>query len=387
MKETLSQKLKINECKCINDLVLFPISEISKAKLFNVIHESDCLFNIEVNKKVDIDIDFHKELNDIKQTTELLKTLESNVKERFSKVINETNPDLIKIFYCSWYYSKCSSKAIKENIFSNHSLNYNRQMKHGNYVYNENGIKPDGNVIEKIIFHAKDKISEDFDKTLLSLNGLNLNTGDNYLNQEKFLNEIDTSITNFNDIEKSYFLKYCIRHLNEDCNIKSPRTDWGTIEGDRSMMKIRLTGLDTIKKLEERIIIPINDDWSYDTTNTEHEQQDENNLTQSKIEDFLFDFKNKLSEHDYNFLVSALIKYFKDGIFPKPSKPIQVNGRINKKAFGWALNRLFESEGRGIEKELLLFAKESISSFKHVTFDENNYLNSNLYKYFTTKTK
>ncbi|OYQ37529.1 hypothetical protein CHU92_08040 [Flavobacterium cyanobacteriorum] len=122
-------------------------------------------------------------------------------------------------------------------------------------------------------------------------------------------------------------------------------------------------------------------------TKTEQEQQTENDFTLSTIEDWLFEFKEKMNEADYKNLVSALIQYFERGKFPTLSKPIQINGRPNKKLFGWALNRIFEAKGKGVEKELLQFAKHNISLFTDVQFDESNILKSNLYKYFTTQTK
>lgn len=122
-------------------------------------------------------------------------------------------------------------------------------------------------------------------------------------------------------------------------------------------------------------------------TKTEQDQQTENDFTLSTIEDWLFEFKEKMCETDYQTLVSALRQYFDMGTFPTLSKPIQINGRPNKKLFGWALNRIFEAKGKGIEKELLRFAKQNISLFTDVQFDETDIRNSNLYKYFTTQTK
>lgn len=122
-------------------------------------------------------------------------------------------------------------------------------------------------------------------------------------------------------------------------------------------------------------------------TETKTEQETENDFTLSTIEDWLFEFKEKMNEADYKNLVSALKQYFETGIFPTLSKPIQINGKPNKKLFGWALNRIFDAKGKGIEKELLQFAKQNISLFTDVKFDETNILKSNLYKYFTTKTK
>lgn len=129
------------------------------------------------------------------------------------------------------------------------------------------------------------------------------------------------------------------------------------------------------------------------TTNTQPnkeqaiEVEQENDYTLETIEDYLFQFREFMSEPDYNTLSNALYDYFKTGIFPKISKQIQTKGKLNMKRLGWALNELFAANNKGIEKELLLFAKQNISLFKDVPFDENDILNCNLYKYFTTKTK
>jgi hypothetical protein len=120
---------------------------------------------------------------------------------------------------------------------------------------------------------------------------------------------------------------------------------------------------------------------------SEVEQTGENDFTLSTIEDWLFEFKGLMSEMDYKVLVSALIYYFENETFPVTQKVIQVNGKPNIKLFGWALNRIFESKGIGVKKELLIFAKENISLFSEVQFDETNIFKSNLYKYFTTRTE
>jgi hypothetical protein len=128
-------------------------------------------------------------------------------------------------------------------------------------------------------------------------------------------------------------------------------------------------------------------DLAPEKTEIETEQQPENDFVISTIEDWLFEFREKMNDADYQILVSALKQYFDTGAFPTLSKPIQIKGRPNKKLFGWALNRIFEANGRGIEKELLQFAKQNISLFTNVPFDEANILKSNLYKYFTTRTE
>lgn len=120
----------------------------------------------------------------------------------------------------------------------------------------------------------------------------------------------------------------------------------------------------------------------------EHSDTDkENDFILSTIEDWLINFKEKMNEVDYETLISVLKNYLTTNTFLDISKPIKVNGKVNMKAFGWALNRILDSQSKGIEKEFLIFAKKNISLFSKVKFDETNYSKSNLYKYFTTKTQ
>ena len=119
----------------------------------------------------------------------------------------------------------------------------------------------------------------------------------------------------------------------------------------------------------------------------------ENNTSIEAIEDWLYPFKEEkiLTETDYNKLVLALRSYFETGVFPIMNKQINV-GKVNIKRFGWALNEIFKANNTQNEKlskhiEYLLFAKQNISIFRDVEFDEKNVLKSKLYNYFTTKTK
>ena len=155
---------------------------------------------------------------------------------------------------------------------------------------------------------------------------------------------------------------------------------------DKEQNKSQLFEAERYKVYLENLLIHLNSPKPQQVE-VKQEQEAENDFTLSTIEDFLFDFKGQIIESDYQNLVSALKKYFETGIFPALSKPIKINGRPNKKKFGWALNRIFAAKGKGVEKELLKFAKRNISLFADVDFDENNYLKSNLYKYFTTNPK
>lgn len=117
----------------------------------------------------------------------------------------------------------------------------------------------------------------------------------------------------------------------------------------------------------------------------------ENDFTLSTIEDWLFPFKEEgvLINTDYNNLITALKQYFDNGKFPTLNNQIRVK-KVNIKRFGWALNEIFRantSKNETLPIDYLKFAKENISIFRDVTFEESDYLKSNLYKYFTTKTQ
>jgi len=122
---------------------------------------------------------------------------------------------------------------------------------------------------------------------------------------------------------------------------------------------------------------------------TPQQVEPENNFLRSTIEDYLDEFKeeNIISESDYDKLVSALYQYFETGSFPNIDNQIKV-GKVNVKRFGWALNEIFRSiknMNESLPVEYLRFAKQNISIFAMVKFDETQIFNSNLYKYFTTK--
>lgn len=104
----------------------------------------------------------------------------------------------------------------------------------------------------------------------------------------------------------------------------------------------------------------------------------QNNYLLSTIEDYLFEFKELMSEPDYLTLTMALKRYFEVGRFALIEKPIQVK-KTNVKRFGYALNELYRSQRNDkLPPEYLQFAKDNISIFANVA-------EKNLYKYFTTK--
>jgi hypothetical protein len=110
--------------------------------------------------------------------------------------------------------------------------------------------------------------------------------------------------------------------------------------------------------------------------------------TTETIKDWLYEFnqQGKINDTDYFNLVESIRYYFENRSFPELGSIIKV-GRVNKKRLGWCINRIFDEEGEGINIVLLKFAKANISTFRNDDFEEAYFRKSNLYKYFTTKTK
>jgi hypothetical protein len=117
------------------------------------------------------------------------------------------------------------------------------------------------------------------------------------------------------------------------------------------------------------------------------DEPNENDFLKSTIDEYLEPFKKNMNEGDYNILVSAIKQHIETGSFPKLKKEIKITGKPNQKKFGWAINRIYCAKNMGVEKALLIFAHQKISLFKNTEFNEKDFLNSNLYKYFTTKTQ
>lgn len=111
-----------------------------------------------------------------------------------------------------------------------------------------------------------------------------------------------------------------------------------------------------------------------------------NDYSLSTIEDYLIKFKEKMNDHYYHKLISALKEYFETGQFPKSNEEIKIS-KVNIKSFGWALNQIYRSQKKdALAKEYLIFAKENISLFKDIDFNEKKITDCRLYDYFTTKT-
>ncbi|MCB9033226.1 MAG: hypothetical protein H6553_05270 [Chitinophagales bacterium] len=160
------------------------------------------------------------------------------------------------------------------------------------------------------------------------------------------------------------------------------------IDDEQQYRKILKSWFNDEKQFISELIPLLNDLPPQNDKNTEapKETETENDVLESTIEDYLFDFKERMLETDYTLLVSSLKTYFTTGQFPTKCSIIKIKGKVNIKKFGWALNQLYRSEKNGtLPYEYLLFAKNNISIFKSVSFNNKDYKKTTLYKYFTTK--
>ncbi len=146
-----------------------------------------------------------------------------------------------------------------------------------------------------------------------------------------------------------------------------------------------------LKNTGNMIIPSLEELWKISDNEAEGEKEytDKNDLIKSTIVAYLKPFEERLTESHYYYLIEYLLEYFKTNHFPNITGTIDFK-RVNKKKVGWALNQIFralKTENEALPFEYLNFAKKHISIFKKDDVRKSDYLSSNLYKYFTTKTK
>ena len=119
-----------------------------------------------------------------------------------------------------------------------------------------------------------------------------------------------------------------------------------------------------------------------------NKEDESNNVIKSTIEDFLEPLNYYFKPKDYNLLVYELEYYFTNETFTKSTEIINTINKPNMKLLGTTLKDIYHNCINVNEKlpiKYLRFGKQRISTFLKVSFDERNYLNSNLYKYYHTK--
>lgn len=116
----------------------------------------------------------------------------------------------------------------------------------------------------------------------------------------------------------------------------------------------------------------------------------ENNIDflKSTIQRFLEPLNKYFNNEDYQILLNELETYFDTGVFTNSNKIIKTINRPNKKLIGWTLKNIYNTcinSNAKLPIEYYRFGKDRISIFSDTSFDEKNYLKSNLYKYYHSK--
>ncbi len=115
-----------------------------------------------------------------------------------------------------------------------------------------------------------------------------------------------------------------------------------------------------------------------------NEDDSQNDIVKSTIEDYLDEFKGEIKQDGYAILVDALHLYFTEGKFPILTKKIEFI-KINKKRLGWALKELYKSEKTDtLDVEYFRFAQQNINIFKNEVIVTEKFNKSKFYKLFTT---
>lgn len=141
----------------------------------------------------------------------------------------------------------------------------------------------------------------------------------------------------------------------------------------------KLFHLSEIKKL--------NGSPNYDNIDPKQETDNADEI-KNIIDENLDKIKEYFNTGDYILLKNELERYFKTGAFTNSNKIIKIVNRPDKKLIGWTLKQIYNNcfhDNRKLAIEYLRFGKQRISIFNDVSFDESNYLKSNLYKYYHTK--
>lgn len=190
-------------------------------------------------------------------------------------------------------------------------------------------------------------------------------------------NDLDhfDSNTSVPDFEHSWFSNFCTKELNNTFTCVM-------IEEQIRYLRKQIFDLQNEKLFD---IVSAGSDKK--DTGRDNYPDEKSNALISNIESSLQEFKLKMSHSDYHTLIHALTEYFEKGCFPATG--VLVVKGVNKKKFGWALNEIYRSlkpdDYLSHAIDYFLFAKNNISLFAKVDFDEKHVKSSKMYKYFTTK--
>lgn len=130
--------------------------------------------------------------------------------------------------------------------------------------------------------------------------------------------------------------------------------------------------------------VTMDDEFTYEL---KYQKDVKTALLENSIDEYLEPFKDTaIDSKDYSEAAAAL-KLFFEGHPPTTPKCCAIKNR-NKKKLGYALGQLYKGQTNGsLSFEYLDFCRRLFDCFKGAELGKDNYLRSNLYKYFSSKTQ
>ena len=131
-------------------------------------------------------------------------------------------------------------------------------------------------------------------------------------------------------------------------------------------------------------VVKMDDEFTYEL---KYQKDVKTALLENSIDEYLEAFKNTaIDGKDYAVAVMALKSFF-EGNPPSKPKCCSVKNR-NKKKLGYALGRLYSGQVKSsLSFEYLDFCRRLFDCYKDEMIDATAPYNSNLHKYFTTKSQ
>ena len=280
-------------------------------------------------------------------------TQNEEIKNSFLKLIKQLNQNKIFFFGCSF-----------DNYKHNYSKRLNKFLEHYVDASKSDFIDDELQFLENILY--------DIQNSEGAHDGYSVSGYSNFIKAYEFVSLTGYKQYFFSHNKKEDFLNKKQSELTqEEKLIESVTIDNHKVTVEQEKTKM----LEVFEGEQKKIEVQNEDD----------DKDNQNNILKSTIEEYLETISEKIKPIEYNLLVDALYKYFKNNDAPILEKKINL-GRLNKKKVGWVLKEIYWSVKKDkLSYEYLYFAKQNISIFENVELNKDDFFYCNLYKYFTTK--
>lgn len=280
------------------------------------------------------------------------------------------------------YSSKTDFHAVStlkdHDYWQNFSTTYGKKYFIENYEYIDISIP---NIASKCI-NLSNLIENQFPAAIVSY------SGDYFLNHYHKTGNCELYI-NPKPFKKDLFDSFCIRVENFEFKYYYILN---ALKG-KKQIEFKYDAIDHLKKVRDiqvlakyKIVLnELIENITDDKENIQNSIEEKNDVKLSTIDDYFDDVKDEIESTDYEQLKNALKTYLEKGKFPTLKKKINLK-RISRKKIGWKINRILNSFGKNVSKDVLSFAIDNISIYSTYKFDKPNYIDTNIYKNFHTKT-